>query len=101
MRRKGNPIFILFASLAIVGLINQLLFNTQGFLVSILVTILVIGLFIVLYKFLTKQQRVPVRHGQAHRKLEQHRLKTMHRKREHSFRVIEGSKGKKNKPHSS
>lgn len=97
---KGNPLFILLASLAVVGLVSQLMFNTQGFIMNLLVTVLVVALFIVLYQYLTRKPKASTDHRAKPKRIEQHRL-TRHRQRAHNFRVIEGSKGKKNKPHSS
>lgn len=100
MAMKGNPLFLLLIGLAVVGLVSQLMFNTMGFLTNLLVTVLVIAIFVALYRYLNRKAQGSGYPKTTPKQIERYPL-TKHRKRTHTLRVIEGSKGKKNNPHSS
>lgn len=117
MKKKWSPLSIVFLSLAMFGLIYQLIKDTKGFFLNIFITVIVIAMFIGIYHYLTNKQGTTHRYPHPPKQknntysfsktkmtsssTKSSRLKMVKKNKEYPFKVIEGNKGKKNKPYSS
>lgn len=117
MRKQFHPLFLLFMAIAAIGLV-QLILTPLELLYTILLYGAVILIFVAIYrytikkkqsgykgnygpspsKFFSSQKKEPSSsHLKRGKPLKQKKKRTT----DHPFTVIEGSKGKKKKPHSS
>lgn len=116
MGKPWHPLFILFILVALFGFGYQLITEPLNMLYKVLLILAVGLIFYAIYRYLTKNSKAtpPTYRGRYEQKptifqqmkikqsnQQKNKLSKKKKSKEYPFKVIEGNKGKKNKPFSS
>jgi glucan phosphoethanolaminetransferase (alkaline phosphatase superfamily) len=116
MKQRWHPFFLLFIGFAAFGFLYQLIFHPVALLQSVLLFVLVIGIFYAIYQYVIRKQNgrsggyyprgknnynhllsTFKRSAKQFGSKESVSLAKKKRKKEYPFKVIKGNKGKKDK----